>query len=191
MMSETVMQNGITENRKDCKRPFAKGAIYSDGAYRHNALVLTTRDILTALREKGVPNSQIADALDLDASRVTELYWNIDENPKGKPRKLSHDEAVKLVQVYGLEPGQRATPLPLQMLRLVVRHVATKLGVPPARTEAQMADLAKDLLAFSEFVSEPRVRRSIDSAEDFFQAMILRSRAESEAPPGTDPERTH
>jgi cytochrome P450 len=145
--------------------------------------MLDTDELLARLEERGIRNVDIARTLGLPDSRVPEI--------KRKERALKLDEGAKLVRAFGLEQEPRATPIPPQMIQLSVRYVAAMLGVPRERLEAQMGELTATLRAFSEFVSDPKVRRSIESAEGFFQAMLLRPRAESEAPPGTDPERTH
>jgi sugar phosphate isomerase/epimerase len=146
--------------------------------------VLDTDELLARLASRGVRNVEIARVLDLPDSRVPEI--------KDKRRALKLEEAVKLTRAFGLEQDSPAGSLPPGMLRLVVLHVAQALGVPPERTQAKAADLAEDLRAFAEFVADPKVRQSLDAAEGFFRAMAIRPRrAESEAPPESDPERTH
>jgi hypothetical protein len=90
-----------------------------------------------------------------------------------KPRELAYDEGVKLARAFLSEPDQRAQPLPLPILRLIVLHVARRLACPPA-SEEQLADLAEDLRAFSEYASDPKVRNSADLTEAFFRALELR-----------------
>jgi hypothetical protein len=142
--------------------------------------VLDTDQLLARLEEKGVRNVDIARALGLPDSRVPEI--------KRKERALKLDEAVKLVRAFGLEQGQTVAPLPPAVSRLVVRYVAESLGASPE--DEHLADLAEDLRAFSEFVADPKVRRSLEAAESFFQAMRLRRpRAEREAAPQSDPHR--
>lgn len=146
--------------------------------------VMDTDELLARLASKGVKNIEIARALDLPDSRIPEI--------KDKRRAIKLDEAATLVRVFELGPDSAATPLPPAILRLVVQYVAVGLGVPPERTQARVAELAEDLRAFGEFVADPKVRSSLDSAEAFFRAMALRRpTAGSEAPPGNDPEHTH
>jgi hypothetical protein len=126
--------------------------------------VLDTDGLLALLEERGVRNVDIAKALGLPDSRVPEI--------KRKDRKLSLDEAVKLVRAFQLEQALQAPPLPPAVTRLTVRYIAQELGISP--DDSRLEELAEDLRAFSEFVADPKVRRSLDAAESFFQAMRLR-----------------
>ncbi len=136
--------------------------------------VLDTDEIIARLASRGVKNVEIARALSLPDSRVPEI--------KHKTRALKLEEAVKLVRAFGLEQDAEVVPLPPPILRLVVQYIANSLGVPQERTQAKLEDLAEDLRAFSEFAADPKVRRSLDAAEGFFRAMVLRPRqAESSA----------
>lgn len=137
---------------------------------------------MALIEERGIRNVDIAKALGLPDSRVPEI--------KRKDRKLSLEEAVKLVRAFGLEQGRPVPPLPPAVSRLIVRYVAEELGMEAE--EGRLQELAEDLRAFSEFVADPKVRRSLDAAESFFQAMRLRRpRAESEAEQQSDPDRAH
>lgn len=146
----------------------------------HPRRVLDTDELLARLDARGVRNIQIAKALGLPDSRVPEI--------KQKTRALKLDEAVKLVRAFGLEQDFQASPLPSSITRLVVRYVALELGVEP--TNQQLADLARDVQAFGEFVADPKVRSSVEAAEGFFRALQLRRPTpEAEAQPGNDPAR--
>jgi hypothetical protein len=143
--------------------------------------VLDTDELLAKLEAKGVRNVEIARVLDLPSSRVPEI--------KTKRRRLTLDEGAKLVQAFGLESGSVASPLPLPVLRLVVQYVALRMGVPEGRIHGLSDEVTADLQAFSEFVSDPKVRRSIEAAEGYFRALLRpRPQAVSEARQGTDPE---
>lgn len=147
----------------------------------HAGEVLDTDELLARLKARGVKNVEIAKALGLPDSRVPEI--------RRKERALKLDEAVKLVRAFGLEQDFRADPLPASIVRLVVQYVASELGVRPSNQ--QLEELSRDVRAFSEFAGDPRVRRSAEAAEAFFQAMRLRrSAAAAEARPESDPERT-
>jgi hypothetical protein len=50
--------------------------------------------------------------------------------------------------------------------------VAEELGAAP--DDSRLEELSEDLRAFSEFVADPKVRRSLEAAESFFQAMRFR-----------------
>lgn len=154
--------------------------------------MLTTAEILRELESRNIPKTEIAKAINLGKSRVTELFQNIADDPTGKPRKLTHDEAVKLVQAFELEQDPPAVPLPASICRLLARHVARKMGVVLEENDPRLAALVADLQAFSRFVSEPRVRQSLEMAEGFFRAMnLLHSEGAEAAPPGTDPAPAH
>jgi hypothetical protein len=181
MISETDMAEVITENRNYCNSRFPDCVIYALGPLGQPRAVLNTEQLLARLRDKGIRNGDIAKTLSINPSRVTEIM-------KGDRRVLL-DEAVKLVQAFELEPETKATPLPASMIRLIVLYVGTVLGAPQERIQARLEELTAALRAFSEFVSDPKVRRSSESAEGFFQALLLaRPTAGSEAPPGSDPE---
>lgn len=160
-----------------------KSVVESHFVSVHPLRVFTKAELLAALEAKGVRPSAMARALDLPSSRISEI-----RRKDGKTRDLSYDEGVKLIHAFGLEQSLEAVPLPSSILRLAVRHIALKLKVPA--TEAQIADLAEDLRAFSEYVANPKVRQSVEAAEGFFQALQFRRPArEEEAPQRSDPER--
>lgn len=147
---------------------------------RQRIRMMDTDELLDRLEAKKVRNVEIARALNLPDSRVPEI--------KRRERKLSLDEGVKLIRAFGLELDCRVQPLPQAVYRLVVRHVARALRVETS--DEQLRDLTEDLSAFAEFVSDPKVRKSLDAAEAFFQAMHLRRpKSAEEAEPQSDPHR--
>lgn len=146
--------------------------------------MLDTDALLQGLRAKNPKNVDVARVLGLPDSRIPEIYR--------KDRKLSLDEGAKLVQAFELEPDRGASPLPAAILRLVVQYVALKLGAPLEANRGRVDELTEDLRAFSEFVSDPKVRRSIEAAEGYFHALLRpRPGAGPEAQPETDPEQAH
>jgi transcriptional regulator with XRE-family HTH domain len=179
MMPEAVMQSTISDFRETvnsaipiCDIDFMWGAVQASA-------MLTTADIIERLDAKGIRNRQVAQLLGVQDSRVTEIRQGT--------RRLQLEEAVKLVQAFELEPDSQAIPLPVPILRLVIRYIAIQLGVPQERVLSRLEELTEDLRAFSEFVADPKVRRSLDAAEGFFRAMeIRRPPAESEAPQESD-----
>lgn len=176
MISETVIPTIVTDYRKDVQAPFTASVVYGDATVVQPRLVLTTIELLARLKERRVRNGQIAKALDITPSRVTEIM-------KGD-RSIKLDEAAKLVVAFDLEEGPfpPVAGVPPAVARLIVRYIAGELELYPA--EQQIADLAEDVRAFSEFVLDPKVRNSVESAEAFFQAMRLRRpRPEPEAQP--------
>lgn len=177
MISETCMAPTIAENATSVNSAFAERAIDYFSANLQPRLVLDTEQLLERLNVKGVRNREIAKALKIDDSRVTEI--------KQGRRQVKLEEAVKLVRTFGLEPSHGAPPLPVPVYRLAVRYVAAELGLDPP--EDRVADLAEDMRAFAEFVGDPKVRLSIEAAEGFFRAMhIRRPRSLAEAPSKSD-----
>lgn len=166
MIAETVMRKMITENRKAAQEPFTECVIYDSEPLVHATGVLTTTELLTRLEAKGVKNADIARALKVAPSRVTEIK-------KGE-RTIKLDEAAKLVFEFDLEspPVPKVSPLPPAVSRLIVRYIAEELECPVG--EDRLQEIAEDVRAFAEFVADPTTRGSIEAAELFFQAMRLR-----------------
>lgn len=178
------MPSVIAENATEVNGRIADCFIYGAIPLGQSEWVLNQSEFLKKLRSAGAKNGEIATALKIHPSQVTRLFAE-----DKKPRDLTLDEAAILAEAFELEQAPRVEPLPPSMLRLVVRYVALALGAPQERTQARLEELTEALRAFSEFVSDPKVRRSTDMAEGFFQAMLLRRpEAVSEARQGTDPE---
>lgn len=174
MMSETVMRNRLTDFRYGPQGPIPPFVIYPPERIPQARAMLTTQELLARLRDKRVKNADIARALNVTPSRVTEMY-------DGR-RALKLDEAVRLVTAFELEqaPSPAGSLLPAPIARLAVEHIARELRAPLQRNQRKLDDLAEDLRAFAEFVTDPKVRESIDLATAFFQAMSLRRRAPEE-----------
>lgn len=175
MMSEAVINRSYSEIRNSCKPEIAGCVIYAERLFAQTASVLTTKELLERLDARGIRNNKIAEVLGVHPSRVTEMY-------KGE-RVVKLDEAAKLVAEFDLESpqGQRVSPLPAPVARLIVQHIALQLGYPLRDDSPQLTDLCEDLRAFFEFVTDPKVRGSIDLAMAFFQALRLRRPISEEA----------
>lgn len=174
-MLETLMPNSVTDNRNDVQATFTPSVVYENGTVGQPKGMLTTADLLSLLEERQIRNKDIANALGVTPSRVTEIK-------KGE-RSIKLDEAVKLVAAFGLElpQGPPVAPVPVSVARLIVLYVAVELGLSPGREE-RVEELAQDIRAFSEFAADPKVRSSVELSEAFFQAMRLRRpRPEPEA----------
>ena len=168
MMSAEVIDAEYTENRDIGKSLFANSVIYGMRCVAQPTPMLTTGELLARLEERGIKNADIARVLNVSPSRVTEMK-------KGE-RRIQLDEAVKLVEAYKLESPlgpQPVTALPASVARLIVLYIAASLA-EPAEVRPTVEELAADIQAFSEFVTDPAVRESLASAEAFFQAMRLR-----------------
>lgn len=160
------MPQGHNENRNTPQQLFTDCVIPQFYGVRQTGGVLTTVELLSRLEEKGVVRADIARTLNVAPSRVTEMF-------KGE-RAIKLDEAAKLVSEFDLEsePSQRVSPLPAPVARLMVRYIAVELECQAE--ENQVQDIAEDIRAFAEFVTDPAARGSIEMAEAFFHAMRLR-----------------
>jgi hypothetical protein len=137
--------------------------------------VLTTVELLARLEEKGIKNADIARTLKVTPSRITEMK-------KGE-RTIKLDEAAKLVSEFDLEapaqqPAQRVAVLPQEASRLLVRYIAEELACPVA--EPRLQEIAGDVRAFAEYVTDPHVRGSLELLTGFFDVMRLRHLSPSE-----------
>lgn len=143
--------------------------------------------LLALMRERDIRNKDIAAALKLSPSRITELY--------NGGRDLSLDEAVTLVERFGLDqppsPQQAPAPpvsaLPASVARLIVQYLANELNAQD--NPDLLAELAEDVRAFAQYVTDPKVRDSVEAAEAFFQAMRVRRPSPAQADRSeTDPD---
>jgi hypothetical protein len=141
--------------------------------------VLTTVQIMDALKAKGISNADAARLLGIAPSRIKEI--------RDGERHLRHEEAVKLVDAFKLE-GEAGLPPPIsplnaQAARLVVRWVARSLAVDVSDQAA--SELATDLQAFFLFVSaHPNAIRDF---ETFLESLAIRRAVQVEAPPEDRP----
>ena len=172
MMSSAVMGRCYV-NRSDKSTSFTKCGVADDYESVHQFCVFNKSELLAALEAKGISNADIQRVLGLPSSRVSEiLRASPGKETTLKPRELTYDEGVKLARAFLSELDQQAPPLPTAILRLVVLHIAKELQCRV--DEDQLADLAEDLRAFSEYASDPRVRGNAEASEAFFRALQLR-----------------
>lgn len=171
MMSEAVMAPTLAENASRSQQEIAFLINAPCGRISHKRPVLGSIDILRELDGRGVDRKEIAAALEIDAGAVTRLFYALVEDPPQKPRKLQHDEAVKLVEKYRLEQAPQAAVLPASVWRLVAHHASLRLGLSLEEDDERVRDVAADLAAFSRFVRNPRVQGSVEAAQHFFDAM--------------------
>jgi hypothetical protein len=170
MMAAASITESCNGNRKAPQALIPKCVIYGSTVLSQSRGMLTTVELLDRLERAGVKNVEIARTLNVAASRVTEMK-------KGE-RVIKLDEAAKLVSKFQLESPPaptRVPPLPPAVSRLLVRYVAEELGCPAP--EAQLLEIAEDVRAFAEYVSDPTIRGSLEMAETFFLAMKLRRSA--------------
>jgi predicted transcriptional regulator len=170
MMLPEVIAERRNENRKVTQALIADCVISDCYGIRQTGRVLTTVELLGRLEDRGIKNADIARALNVSPSRVTELK-------KGE-RKMQLDEAAKLVTQFELEESEpppspaRVAPLPPAISRLIVRYVSEELGC--SAQDRQVQEIAEDIRAFAEYVADPKVRGSIDLQTQFFEVMRLR-----------------
>jgi predicted XRE-type DNA-binding protein len=184
MISEVVMsENSVTEFRNSPQVPFPNRDIYRSLVAAQITGMISTGEILAELQKKldakDITKTRIAEVAGIGKNRVSELFGS------GTGRRLLHDEAVKLVEGFGLERPQapQVAPVSPQILRLVVQYIAGELGVPLTERQAEVAELAEDVRAFAELLRDPKYRDAPEVAETFFQAMRLRRPAPEKADP--------
>jgi predicted XRE-type DNA-binding protein len=182
MICEAVMPRYFAENVNFVKQDFAASVIDSLSYSVKPDPVLDTRELLALLEARGIKNREIAKALGVNDSRVTEIK-------KGQ-RQVKLDEAATLVRTFGLEQN-RLEPLHPRMSRLLVQYVAAALGKKLDPETPESREVIATVEAFSRFVADPQVRGSVEAADNFFRAMMLRSQVGSEDQPETDPANTH
>lgn len=183
MMSAAVMPATVAENASYVKSGLEILSNAPSLTLRHNGRVLGTQEILTELERREVPKADIAKVLGVDPSQVTRLFAT-----EGKPRHLKHDEAVKLVEAFGLEQGPDLPPLPPAVWRLVAHHIAEELELPLKGNDPRLPSLTADLAAFSRFLRSRPGQGLVEAAEHFFEAMRLRSEIELEEPRKNHPQ---
>lgn len=182
MICETVMAQRFTKNVNFVKRDVAPSVMDSANYFGKADGVLNTKELLALLEARGVKNREIARALGINDSRVTEI--------KKGTRQVKLDEAATLVRAFGLQQD-RLAPVHPRMSRLLVQYVAGAVGRKLDPESPQMRELVADIEAFSRFVADPQVRDSVEAAEAFFRAMHLRSQAGAVDQSETDPENAH
>lgn len=135
--------------------------------------------ILAELKRRGITHAQIAKVLGVNTTNATMLY-----NPSaktGKPRRMTYDEGVLLINKFGLKPEPEAEApgvlaLSLPVARLVVQYVASQLGHAAPQADELVEETALDVQAFSAFASQPHLRESASHVEGFFQGLRSQSR---------------
>ena len=135
------------------------------------ACMLSNAELLERLSQAGVKKKAIAEALGINASRITEMYDG------GRPLKL--DEARVLVEKFGLDTPEAAA-LTLPIARLLALHVARKVKADFDPRSPLVEELALDLVAFSRFALDPRHRESVDAVGGFFQALRILSQSQDQ-----------
>jgi hypothetical protein len=149
---------------------------------RHKGVVIGSQEILaelTARIDRGdIEKVDIASVLGIHPSGVTRLFAD--------GRQLKHDEAVKLVAAFRLEPS--VPPLPPPVWRLVAHHIAAKLALPLKEDDPRLQELVRELAAFSRFARHRQVQGLLQAAEHFFEAMQSRGETELADPVESDPQ---
>lgn len=182
MISETVMsETSVTEIRKHAQETFPLVDIYRPTRSAHSGYMMSTGEILAELQSKltakEITKTQIAKVAGIGNNRVSELFGS------GTGRRLLHDEAVRLVEGFGLESGSSlpVPPVSPRIYRLVIQYVAAELGVPLESRQEQVEELVEDVRAFGELLRDPKYRDAPELVEMFFQAIRLRRPAPEKA----------
>jgi transcriptional regulator with XRE-family HTH domain len=110
---------------------------------RQIARVIDSDTLLRKLLDAGITQAKIARVLRVDPSQISQLY-------KGK-RQIKLDEAKKLVEEFDLDGADAAPPINEQTARLLILHMANRLGSPLLPTDDLVQELALDFQAFSKF----------------------------------------
>lgn len=145
---------------------FADNVIALPRRMPHQPGMITTREILEALEDRGVSKTAIAQALGVANARVTELY-------KGD-RKLSHDEAVTLAEMFDLVEDRGGPPLTLPLAKLLVLLAAHRVGAEVDPEEPVVEELAQEFVALASAQDVPGVREAMENIPAMFAAMRLR-----------------
>lgn len=149
------------DKRSMVVKPVTMFGVDCYAALNQSAAMLGAKELLAALREKGVRNAEIARVLDLPSSRVAEMFTG--------RRRLQLDEAKKLVDHFKME--EAVTPLNGLAARLLVLHAAARLGLPMDPEDQEVEELARDFRAFSRFAADPKVRQTVESFEGFLHGL--------------------
>jgi hypothetical protein len=181
MISDAFMASTLALSASHSQESIANSFSASCDSMRHKARVLGSKEILDELARRGIEKAEIAQVLGIHPSQVTRLYAEED-----KPRHLKHDEAVKLVAKYGLEPS--VPPLPPPVWRLIARHIAARLALPLREDDPRLQELVGDLAGFSRFVRNRQVQGLLRASENYFDAMQSRQELESAGQLEIDPQ---
>lgn len=166
---------------------FPKSGVAPRRGRNDNRPVLTSSEVLTELKTRGVSKSAIARALGLPAARITEMYYThgvepIPEGTKSQTRKLSWDEGAVLYREFNLGGAEPPTPgLSRPVARLVAQVLARKLGIELDPESRELQELAATLQAWSRFDADPHVRGSVEAAMGFFLGLELHQEQETVA----------
>lgn len=94
--------------------------------------MLTRQEFLAAIEAKAASRAEIARALGISPAAVTLIY--------GGQRKLSYDEAVKLADIYHIDPNQLTEDKLVPVLRICLRHA------PKEWSDHSVGRLAQEIL---------------------------------------------
>ena len=121
--------------------------------------------IIADLKARGVTQSAVAEVLHIAQPQISKLFSGA--------RQLKLDEACRLVDAFKLE----ATPSPAgdvisePVARLLTLWVARELGAKVDPQDARVGEIALDLQAFAQFVSETAARATPDVLNGFFHGL--------------------
>jgi transcriptional regulator with XRE-family HTH domain len=162
---------------KRINRAIGKTISVADGAisFDYAAGMLSSRELLDLLDARGVAQADMARALKLPSSRISEMY-------AGK-RQVKQDEAKRLVEAFHVDEGASVPPISEQTARLLILHVANTLGQPLSPNDQLVQELALDFQAFSKFARAHLPAPSPEATAGFLYAR----RADRPAPKRATP----
>lgn len=155
----------------------AKFLLAPDRQRTHHGPMDTSEMILSALKARNVTHERIAAVLGVATKNATRLF---NPDPKtGKPRKLSYDEGMALINAFGLQDDadDGIEPMSLPVARLAVQYVAQQLGVKIDPDDERVEDLALDIQAYSEFAASSQIGENPDRAEGWLDGRRSRTPA--------------
>ena len=140
--------------------------------------MLNTQQIMDALLERGITNAAVARLLGIAPSRIKDI--------RDGTRRLQREEAIKVVEEYGLEPPPPENPEPpepmlptARVVRMAVRYVARAIE---AEIDDDLAtELAAELLGFFSFAGSQPDR--IRDFETFLEALAIRRSTQAKDQP--------
>lgn len=130
--------------------------------------MIGTDDILSRLEqllESGkIQKKDIAGVMKISPQRIASLFAG--------ERKLSLDEAQRLVEEFGLEdPGELISAIAtIPVLAMLVRYVLAELAPGVVPEMSRIEDTAQACAAFLRYAADPQVSGNIEMAAAFFLA---------------------
>lgn len=160
------MMTELYDNRMSSARPNTAFALDEIDWTVHAVEMRTSREILDELKARGITQGEIAEVLRVKQPNVATLY-----NPgkNGKPRRLGYDEAIALIDKFGLDADEAGEPKPpsaenLKQLLNVLLPLAPKGHVSEPSLRALSEALAHGIELLGSYASTPASQDAIEVA---------------------------